>query len=125
MEWLDPDTATIDDDLLGAEIQPDDITAGNERLYQIAKSLGLADDDIDVNEASTTLLDFVRAVACARRARLKAGRQPYGEPDAYFSKAKLYQDEITRLAREITVADFTGDEPTAYDAVFSVDLGRA
>ena len=123
MEWL-PGDSPIDDDLLGKEIKAEDIAAGNERVYQIAKSLGLADDQIDTSAATTTVLDLVRAVACARRAKLKAGRQPYGEPDAYFSKAKIYQDEVDRLSKMITESDFTGAEPTIYDAVFSIELGR-
>lgn len=106
---------TIDDDLLGTEITQDDLDASDEFLYGIARRLSILDADLTLPATRFAVRDLAVAVACQRRAGLKAGRQPFGEDDPYITKQKYYAGRMAALSADLDVYDLTGNE-TRIDA---------
>ena len=116
------DPVTIDDDLLGSQIVQADLDAADEYLYSLARRLGVAVADIVLPATKFAIIDLGVAVACQRRAGLKAGRQPFGEDDPYMQKQKYYATRMTQLTGEVQVYEFTGVE-TSDDAYAPVTIG--
>lgn len=114
----------IDDDLLESQITQADLDAADEYLYSLARRLGVNTADIVLPATKYAIRDLAVAVACQRRAGLKAGRQPFGEDDPYMQKQKYYAQRVAQLTGEVQVYEFTGVE-TSDDAYAPVTIGLA
>ena len=99
----------IDDDLLGSEIKQADLDAADEYLFGVARRLAVDEADIKLPADRFAVRDLAAAVACERRAGIKAGRQPYGDDDPYRSKQKYYAQRIADLTAGLSVYELTGN----------------
>lgn len=121
-DFLGP-SVTIEDVLIGTEVTQADLDAGDQYAYDLAERMGVTSASITLPSTKYAVRDLVIAVACQRRAGIRAGRQPFGEDDPYMSKQKYYAKEIDRLTAILQPADFGASTSQKYSP-FNIRMAR-
>jgi hypothetical protein len=94
----------------------DYLTEGDNELNDLAQTLGVDADDIEITPLHYKAKRFVIAFVCMRVCQDKAGVNAIDEAnDKYYAKFEMYRKEVAQLRTEITAGMLTDEEPGEID----------